>query len=278
MVGAPGHHADRQGVGGFRKRGQHAAVHQHAVAGRDLVQRDHEPSARLAGRGGAAPRFDRPGDAEAGGGPAAGRDAAVLRLHVEPGPGGGFLAGRAGHSGGVAQGRGPAAAAGRAERAPAGAGEPGGGRADQRVGDHRLRGGAGRGGGEEHRESAAVGPAVGCAGSAHGDVCDGRRFHGRRAVRRGADRPRLPRSERGGVGVVPGLCPPRRRDAEGLPAVRQGGRGRRPVDGQLAEDCSAPPDGHRHDQQRRVDRDQAGQRPAAGQRGGELRRPAAARR
>ncbi len=200
LVGRPPRQADaRPGGGGDRRLVDDARLRQHALAGRGLVPDADRGAARLGRAGRAAPRLARPRDARLGRAGAEGGPPEGGRRHLVARPRGRLPAGRARAADRLAQGRRPAGAARRQERPRAGAAEPRHAGADQHARAGRGGGGAARRARRPRREPHPARQAARRAGAAPGDGGARRRLRRRRALRRGARRPRLPRAGARGV-------------------------------------------------------------------------------
>ncbi len=180
-----------------------AGLHQHPLAGRDLVPGDARSPARVGRPHRAAPRLARPRSARVGRAGPEERRAEGGGVHVEPGPGRRLPAGRARAADRLAQGRGAAAAA----RGPLG--PCAGAAVAHHAGAHAQRRDGGRLGsargdcGGPHRGAAFARPAARRAGAAPGDGGAGRWLRARRPVRRGARHGRVRRPLARELAVVP---------------------------------------------------------------------------
>jgi hypothetical protein len=137
---APGPPAPPPGRGRRRGGRDRPRVHQHPLADRDLVPGPPRRPPGL-GRGDRPPpRLARPQGAGLGRGRASPGEPPLRRVHLQPGPGRGLRARGPGAPGGEPQGDRAARPAGRPERPPAGAPQPGDLRPHQRL----RAGGGGR--------------------------------------------------------------------------------------------------------------------------------------
>ncbi len=228
-----------------------AGVHQHPLAVGALVSGDSRCTPGLGRADRAAPRLAGPRGARLGrAGPETGC-AEGRGLHVQPGPGGGFPAGRTRAADRLAQGRRPLDAARRAFRSRAGTHLTGDAGAHPQPGSDRSRRGAGGGRRTPDRGPQRPAATAGCAGAASGQHGAGWRFPPRRTLRRSAPGLVLSPAGRRPVAMGAGVRAPRRPFADGLPGLstRRAGR-KRPVESAEQTRGAAPSHEHRHHRQR----------------------------